>query len=136
MAKVDIRLGTTLVQTYDGAPENLEAFIDAVNLFNDTVTNDFANAIAPQKEAAQLTVLRFVKTRLAGVARQVITDAINLEGLLDTLKQHCESKITSDNLTVKLKTLKQKDSTENFCDEIESHVTAKSCLHKGTDSSR
>ncbi|XP_055527412.1 uncharacterized protein LOC129720025 [Wyeomyia smithii] len=79
MAKVDIRLGTTLVQTYDGAPENLEAFIDAVNLFNDTVTNDFANATAPQKEAAQLTVLRFVKTRLAGVARQVITDAINLE---------------------------------------------------------
>ncbi|XP_058813587.1 uncharacterized protein LOC131677667 [Topomyia yanbarensis] len=119
MAKVDIRLGTTLVQMYDGAPENLDAFIDAVNLFNDTVVNDFAAATAAQQAAAQVTVVRFVKSRLTGVARQVIVGANDLQGIFDAVKQHCESKITSDNIIAKLKAVKQKESAESFCSAVE-----------------
>ena len=78
MAKVDIKLGTTLVQMYDGAPENLDAFVDAVNLFYDTVENDFAASTAAQQAAAKVTVVRFVKSRLTGVARQVIAEANDL----------------------------------------------------------
>lgn len=121
--KVDIRLGTTLVQMYDGAPENLEAFLDAINLFNDTVTNDFADATPAQKAAAQVTVLRFVKARLSGAARQAITGTNDLAGLLEAVKQNCESSLTSDNLIAKFKNLKQKDSVENFCNEIEKLTT-------------
>ncbi|XP_062535414.1 uncharacterized protein LOC134204644 [Armigeres subalbatus] len=119
MAKVDIKLGTTLVQMYDGAPENLDAFIDAVNLFNDTVVNDFAASTAAQQAAAQVTVERFVKSRLTGVARQVIAETNDLQGILDAVKQHCESKITSDNIAAKLKAVKQKESAESFCNTVE-----------------
>lgn len=126
--KVDIKLGTTLVQTYDGAPGNLEAFIDAVALFNDTVESEFNEATAAQKQAAQVTVIRFVKSRLTGIARQVITGANDLQAITDALKQHCESKITSDGLEAKLRALKQKDSIETFCKEVENLTSQlKSC---------
>lgn len=121
--KVDIKLGTTLVQVYDGAPENLESFLDAVNLFNDTVVNEFTGATADQQAAAQVTVIRFVKSRLTGVARQVITEANDLPGILDAVKQHCESKVSSDNIIAKMKALKQKDSAESFCNEVEKLTT-------------
>lgn len=119
MAKVDIKLGTTLVQMYNGAPENLDAFIDAVNLFHDTVENEFAASTDVQQAAARVTVVRFVKSRLTGVARQVIAEANDLQEILDAVKQHCESKITSDNIIAKLKTLRQKESAESFCSDIE-----------------
>lgn len=129
--KVDIKLGTTLVQMYDGAPGNLEAFIDAVTLFNDTVENEFNGATADQKQAAQVTVFRFVKSRLSGIARQVVTGSNDLQAIMDALQQHCESKVTSDGLVAKLRALKQKDSIETFCNEIENLTSRlKSCYVK------
>lgn len=105
------------------APENLDAFIDAVNLFRDTVENDFAASTSVQQAAARVTVVRFVKSRLTGVARQVIAEANDLQEILDAVKQHCESKITSDNIIAKLKTLRQKESAESFCSDIEKLTT-------------
>lgn len=116
---VDIKLGTSLVPVYNGTPEHLESFVDAVNLFSDTVVNTFAGATADQQAAAQVTVTRFVKTRLTGVARQVIAEANDLQGILNAVKQHCEPKTTSDNIIAKLKAVKQKDSAESFCNEVE-----------------
>lgn len=126
--KVDVKLGTTLIQMYDGAPQHLDAFIDSVNLFNDTVQSDFAAATAAQKQTAQVTVVKLVKSRLTGVARQVIAGADDLQGIIDAVKQHCESKITSDNVLAKLKATRQKDSIETFCNEVETLTTQlKSC---------
>lgn len=131
MAKVNIKLGTTLIQMYDGAPENLDAFLDAVTRLNDTVTADFAAATAAAKEAANITVVRFIKTRLTGAARQVIADINDLQGILDAIKEHCSSKITSDNIIAKLKALKQKDSVATFCNDVEKLTSQlKSCFIK------
>lgn len=86
MPTVDIKLGTTLVHIYDGSPDNLHSFLDAVALFSDTVNAEFAEATADQNTAAMETVFKFVKTRLTGVARQSITGARNLTETLDKLK--------------------------------------------------
>lgn len=99
---VDIKLGTALVNTYDGCSEKLNAFIDAVALFNDTVDAEFAAATVAQKTAAAETVFKFIKTRLTGNARHVITGAHNFNEVLTKLKSKCASKITSDNLKAKL----------------------------------
>lgn len=119
MPTVDIKLGTALVNTYDGCSEKLNAFIDAVALFNDTVDTEFAAATAAQKTAATETVFKFIKTRLTGNARQAITGAQNLNEVLTKIKNQCASKITSDNLKAKLGALKQKGSLDEFCDQVE-----------------
>lgn len=67
--------------------------------------------------------MNFVKSRLTGVARQVIAGINDLPGILTAVRQHCEYKITSDNLLAKLKAVKQKDSTEAFCNEVEKLTT-------------
>lgn len=119
MPKVDIKLGTALVQAYDGAPENLNTFLDAVDLFKDNVDGEFIQATPDQKAAADDTVYKFIKTRLTGTARQAITGAQNLTEIIAKLKTQCSVKSSSDNLMAKLKNLKQKDSIDNFCDQVE-----------------
>lgn len=119
MAKVDIKLGTALVQPYDGAPDKLNAFLDAVSLFKDSVDTEFEAATPAQKTAANATVLKFIKTRLTGTARQVINGAETLEEILQKLKTQCASKQNSDSVRAKLKALKQKGQISDFCDQVE-----------------
>lgn len=119
MPKVDIKLGTSLVHVYDGTPENLNAFLDAVALFSDTVDEEYATATQDQKTAAKETLFKFVKTRLTGVARQSIIGTQNLADTLDKIKIQCSPKFNSDNVKAKLSSLKQKGSIEEFCEQVE-----------------
>lgn len=121
--KVDLKLGTALVQTYDGSAEHLTTFLDAVTLFNSSVEETFADATAVQKNAAETTVVRFVRTRLTGKARQVVTDNQTLAEILDAVKTHCASRVTAENLIAKMSTIKQNDDVSNFCDQIEKITT-------------
>lgn len=119
MPTVDIKLGTALVNTFDGSPEKLDSFLDAVALFSDAIDIEYANATAAQKAAAQITLVRFVKTRLTGIARQAIGQLNDLQEILDAIKLRCAPKITSDSLLAKLRATKQTSTTENLCDSIE-----------------
>lgn len=119
MPKVDIKLGTTLVQMYDGTPDNLNSFLDAVALFNDTVLEEFATATPAEKATATEITLKFIKTRLTGNARQAISGAQTLNEILNKLKEQCTSKVNSDNIKAKLGALKQKGSLDDFCDQVE-----------------
>ena len=119
MPSVDIKLGTALVNTYDGSPAQLNAFIDAVTLFADTVEAEFEAATAAQKVTAQNTVVRFIKTRLTGVARQAIGELNELQQILNAIKLRCASKATSDAILAKLKITKQNSTSEQFCDAVE-----------------
>ena len=119
MPKVDFKLGTSLVQTYDGSPENLNTFVDAVILFRDNTLEEFQEATVAQIATANETLLKFIKTRLTGTARQAISSAQNLDEILNTLKEQCGSKINSDNIKSKLGTLKQKGSIDDFCEQVE-----------------
>lgn len=102
MPKVFSKLGTSLVQVYDGTPENLNWFLDAVLLFTENVNADFAEAI----------LFKFVKARLTSNARQAINGARTIHDLITTLRAQYAPKVNSDNLLAKLKSLKQKDSLE------------------------
>lgn len=116
---VDLKLGTTLVPTYDGSPESLDSFVDAVLLFQDMVEKAFAQCTPAQKEAANGTVVRFVRTRLTGKARQSVNVNQNLNETLNAVKEHCVSKTTAENLIAKLSTVKQKDNVNTFCEQVE-----------------
>lgn len=117
--RVDLKLGTALVQVYDGTAEHLTTFLDAVNLFNSSVVDTFVEATAVQKAAAAATVIQFVRTRLTGKARQAVTDNEPLEETLAAVKNHCASKVTADNVIAELKTLKQSDNMIDFCQKVE-----------------
>lgn len=119
MPTVDIKLGTALVQTYDGNPDNLNAFLDAVDLFKSTTETEFEAATPAQKQVAGETIFKFVKTRLTGVARQAIGGAIDLDQTLINLKEQCAPKINSDNIKAKLIALKQKGSLDDFCEQVQ-----------------
>lgn len=85
MAKVDLKLGNSLVDTYGGEPEKLESFLESAKLFADLT--DAENATPQAKQAALATVFRFVKTRLTGSARHVIAQANTLDELSEALKK-------------------------------------------------
>ena len=119
MPIVDIKLGTSLINTYDGCPDNLNTFLDAVSLYKDTVNTEFAAATAEQRAAADTTVFKFIKTRLTGIARQIINGANSTDEIVLKLKEQCSPKITADSLRAKLKAAKQKGNLTQFCEEIE-----------------
>ena len=102
MPAIDIKLGTSLIVTYDGCPDNLSTFLDAVSLFKDTVNTEFAAATADQRAAANETLFKFIKTRLTGTARLAITGAVTIEEILQNLKEKCSSKVNSDGIRAKL----------------------------------
>ena len=119
MPAVDIKLGTSVIATYDGSPDNLNTFLDAVSLFQDTVNTEFAAATAEQRAAADATIFKFIKTRLTGIARQTINGANSTDEIVQKLKEQCSPKATSDSLRAKLKAAKQKGNLTQFCEEIE-----------------
>lgn len=119
MPSVDIKLGTSLVETFDGSPEKLITFINAVRLFSDMVDTEFETATAAQKAAAQVTLVRFVKTRLIGKARQVIGELDQLQEILNAIQLQCASRKTSDSILAKLKTVKQDSTVDKFCECVE-----------------
>lgn len=117
--KVDIKLGTSLVEVFDGTPEKLESFIDSVSLFKDAVDADFAACQPAQIVAARKMVAKFIKTRLTGTARQAIPDTEDVEEIMKSLQEKCKFKVTSDNMLAKLKGIRQKADVDNFCEEVE-----------------
>lgn len=119
MPKVDIKLGTNLVQLYDGSPELIDTFIDSVELFSDSIDTEFVDATPAQKLAAQVTLVKFLKTRLTGAARAAAGLMESKAEMIAALKEQCSSTVNSDHICAKLKALKQKDSAENFCSEVE-----------------
>lgn len=117
--KFDIKLGTNLVQVFDGNPETLETFIASADLFEDFINAEFQTATDPQKAAAQVTLVKIFKTRLSGDARDAASSKATKDEIVAVLREQCSSTTTSDNIIAKLKTLKQKDSAETFCKGVE-----------------
>lgn len=114
MAQFDLKMASSLLQTYDGSPESLNAFTDGVNLLLEL--ND-ANH--------HPMLLKFVKTRLTGKARVGLPDNIaSIPDLLTNIKNRCEEKTSAESVIAKLKSIKIKDNVETFCTEIE-NLTSK-----------
>lgn len=62
-----------------------------------------------------------MRTRLTGKARLGLPDNIaDINDLKQNVKQRCASKVTPDNISAKLKAVKQKGSVVTFCEEVDS----------------
>lgn len=109
----DIKTATALVQTYDGSADGLDAFLDATSLLNELTT-----------AAHQPVAVKFLKTRLTGKARLGLPeDATTIEAITQDVKNRCASKTTPENITAKLKAVKQKTTVETFCEEVDALTT-------------
>lgn len=105
----DVRTATAVVQQYDGDSDGLQTFIDSAKLLQDMIPDE-----------QQPMLVKFIKTRLTGKARSGLPENVNtLLALIDNVKQRCEDKTSSEQILAKLKTTKQKDNLDSFCDQIE-----------------
>lgn len=93
---------------FDGAPDKLLSFIDALSLLSLNSEGHVNNAIA------------YVKTRLIGKARDLITNEVTLEAIINTLKKGIKGD-SSRLLTAKILNLKQNNKNAvGYATEIES----------------
>lgn len=119
----EIKEATALVQTYDGSADGLAAFVDSVNLLAE---------LTPADQVP--TAIKFLKTRLTGKARLGLPEAINtIDALAQDVKRRCASKITPENITAKLKAVRQKGSAETFCEEVDSLTTKLKAVYIQSD---
>lgn len=97
-----------LPQEFDGSPGKLQSFIDALTLLNANSNDQTANAVA------------FVKTRLTGKARDIITSEGTLVDIINSLRNGIKGD-NSQLLTAKILNLKQKHrDAVIYATEIES----------------
>lgn len=104
----DLKTAVALIPTYDGKPETLTQFVDSVELLTTLTPNTQTD-----------TLLKFVKTRLIGKARDVAQGAEDIEEILRKIKQHCGSTTTSDSLKAKLMACRQHNNAAGFVAEVE-----------------
>lgn len=114
VAGFDIKTATAIVQPYDGAAENLNAFIDAVNLLKE---------LTPENQGDML--VKFIKTRITAKARVGLTNQIrSIDDLIADVKNRCEEKASPENIIAKMKSIKMGGNLDQYCNEIE-QLTAK-----------
>lgn len=92
---------------YDGSPDNLRSFLDALDLLSKNSTGQADNAVA------------YIKTRLIGKARDLITNETTVEQVISKLKAGIKGD-SSRLITAKILNLKQNlKDTAVFATEIE-----------------
>ena len=108
MAHFDIKIATSLVQTYDGSKENLDIFIDSVNLLKEITPND-----------QKVMLVKFIKTRITGKARIGLPrDLDNIDEILENIKVRCDEKTNPEKVINQSKTIQARQTTK-ICVEIE-----------------
>lgn len=110
MASFDIKTATALLKPYDGNHEETEAFIESLELLDELTPAD-------QKS----TMIKFIKTRVSGKARYVITDEMTSVSLIKAkLRQKFTTKISSEAVLAQLKACRQGNKTlEDYALQME-----------------
>lgn len=102
-----ISQATKILTDFDGKPENLQRFVDALNLLNTIVGVHVAVAVS------------LIKTRLSGTARRLITNENTIDAIINTLQDRVKGE-SSQAVTAKLENLKQGNKTANaYIQEVE-----------------
>lgn len=100
------------IPEFDGSPENLQRFTDALNLVN-------ANVETHMNSAVQLA-----KTKLIGTARNFITNEATLEAIIETLKNNIKGESTKA-VIAKIMSVKQLGkSPTSYIKELEELTTS------------
>ncbi|XP_055591475.1 putative uncharacterized protein DDB_G0286901 [Uranotaenia lowii] len=122
MPDFDIKTATALVHPYDGAAAGLESFIDSANLLNEIVST-------AHKEIAG----KFLRTRLIGKARLGLPDsAKSIETIVANVKERCQDRITPDSILSKMKNVRQNQSPQTLCDEVEGLTAQLKAVYLGS----
>ncbi|KAJ8909390.1 hypothetical protein NQ315_008877 [Exocentrus adspersus] len=102
-------LASKLIPTqFDGSADKLASFLDSLELLKTVSANQENNAVA------------FIKTRLVGKARDLITNEASIDTIINKLKSNIKGE-SSRSLTAKLTNLKQKNKdAASYASEIES----------------
>ncbi|XP_062549700.1 myb-like protein P [Armigeres subalbatus] len=104
-----IKVITSLVPSYDGNPDRLNNVISSLIACKALVN-------AENSAAAIQTIL----SRLEGKARAAVTDdPLDIDDIINRLKDKCSTTATPNSILAKLNALKQRDSFEKFTQGIE-----------------
>jgi len=107
MATNVLNLASKILPDFDGKPENLTRFIDAIGL------------AATFKEDHEVVLVQLVKTKLVGKARHLVTNESTLEEIIAKLKATVKGEST-ELITAKILNVKQNHKTTNqFVEEID-----------------
>ena len=103
-----LNLGSKILPDFDGNPENLQRFLDAINLVN------------TQCDTIHLSVfINLIKTKLVGTSRNYIQNEGSIEEIINALQVHAKGDST-EVITAKISSIKQYNKPANaFCKEIE-----------------
>lgn len=117
----DMKTATSIVQTYDGSADNLDAFVDAANLLKDYIA-----------EGELQTAIRFLKTRLTGKARLGLPENLNtIDAIVNDVKARCSEQVSPENILAKLKSTKQKGDANSLCDEVDNLTNKLKSIYVG-----
>jgi len=102
-----IKLATSLIPEFDGKPENLQSFLDSLNLL-DTL-----------KGTHELTAISLIKTKLKGHARNLISNEQTIAAIIAQLSNAVKGE-SVEVVSAKLLNLQQKNKTANqYTQEVE-----------------
>lgn len=102
-----VNMATRLIPDFDGRPENLRSFLDALSL---------VEALKGAHEAVAVTL---IKTKLKGNARNLITNECTLISIIEKLKSTVKGEST-EVITAKIMNIKQNNKSANaYTEEIE-----------------
>lgn len=105
----DVRTATAVIQQYDGASDGLQAFVDSANLIKELTV-----------PGQQPMLLKFLKTRVTGKARIGLPENINsFDEFIKNIKERCQDTTSPDQILAKLKSIKQKENLDSFCEQVE-----------------
>lgn len=101
-------LAARLIPEFDGKPENLQSFIDALRLVDSV------------KETHEAVAVNVVKTKLKGTARNLISDETTINGVIATLTASVKGE-SVEVISAKLLNVRQGGKNANsYASEIES----------------
>lgn len=102
-----LSIASRLLPDYDGRPDNLQSFIDALYLVDSI------------KETHEAVAINIVKTKLKGTARNLVSTETTLQDIISKLKVSIKGE-TVDVVTAKLMNVRQQNKNANsYATEVE-----------------
>lgn len=102
-----LNIASKLIPDFDGKVENLQSFLDALNLVDSL------------KESHEAIAVNLIKTKLKGCSRNLITSESTIQGIVAKLSSSVKGEST-DVISAKIMNLKQNNKSANtFTSEIE-----------------
>lgn len=95
-----LNFASRIVPEFDGSPENLQRFVDAVNLVNENAGTNESSAVS------------LIKTKLSGTARNFITNESTVNEIVQTLQNNIKS-VSSKVLISKIMSARQNNRPTN-----------------------